>query len=503
MINENNQRKIGVILSYVIVFINTIIQLCYTPILIKNLGQSEYGLYSLANSIIGSLAILDLGFGNAIIVYTSKYHAKKEYEKEKKLHGMFKIAFYIMSFIIIFSGSIFYFNIDALFSSSMSNIEINKIKIITIILIFNLFLSFIFGIYSSIITAYEKFNFQKILGIISTLLKPLIMLPLLFMNFKSITMTIVITIVNIMVLISNYIYCRKKLNIKIKYNGFDKQIFVTILGYSIWIFLGAIADKINWSIDNFILGSIIGTSAVSIYSVALQFNTLFINLSTAISGVMLPKISKMISLKCSDEELTNEFIKIGRLQYLVIFLLISGFILFGKNFIIIWAGNEYILSYYVAIILIVPLCIPLIENLGLSILQAKNKFKFRTIMMSIMSIFNLIISVILAKKLGPIGSAIGTSVSLIVVNIVAINIYYYKVININIIRFFKEIFKMTIPYIIPISIVLVLMNIFKLNIYCNLLVFGSLYTLLYILFSYLFSMNEYEKSIVKKIIKMK
>ena len=60
MINSN-QRKSGVVLSYVSIILNTLIQLLYTPLLIRMLGQSEYGLYSLVSSIIGYLTVLDLG----------------------------------------------------------------------------------------------------------------------------------------------------------------------------------------------------------------------------------------------------------------------------------------------------------------------------------------------------------------------------------------------------------------------------------------------------------
>ena len=75
--NDSEQRKSGAILSYVSIILATLVQLIYTPFLIRMLGQSEYGLYSLVYSIIGYLTVLDLGFGNAIIVYTAKYSSKK------------------------------------------------------------------------------------------------------------------------------------------------------------------------------------------------------------------------------------------------------------------------------------------------------------------------------------------------------------------------------------------------------------------------------------------
>ena len=176
----SKERKIGAILSYVAIVVNIIIQLLYTPFLIRSLGQSEYGLYSLVASIIGYLTILDLGFGNAIIVYTAKYKAQNMVDEEKKLHGMFNVIFKIIGVIAALIGIALYFNVNTIFGSNMTNIELEKMKTMMIILSFNLFISFSFAIYSSIIRANERFIFKKIVSLIHAILTPLIMIPLLF-----------------------------------------------------------------------------------------------------------------------------------------------------------------------------------------------------------------------------------------------------------------------------------------------------------------------------------
>lgn len=498
--SDSTQRKSGAILSYVSIIVNTLIQLLYTPLLIRMLGQSEYGLYSLVASIIGYLTIMDLGFGNAIIVYTAKYRAQGKKEEEQKLHGMFNIVFRIIGVIAALIGLILFFNVNNIFGNKMTSIELQKMQIMMLILSFNLFVTFFFAIYSSIISAYEKFAFQKIVAIIQSILKPLIMIPLLFLGFKSITLCAVITVANLITVLSNYIYCKKKLNITVKYNGFDNIIFKTIIGYSIWIFLGAIVDKANWSVDNFVLGAVSGTIAVSIYSIAATLNTLFINLSTAISSVLLPKMSKLVAKNASSEELTNEMIKVGRIQNYIIFLMCSGLVLFGKEFIIIWAGKGFKESYYVALLLIIPVCVPLIQNLGLSIMQAMNKYKFKSISTFIMAIVNIIISIYFAKKWGAVGAALGTCISLIICNIILINIYYYKVIGLNIIKFWKSIITQSVPFSIPIILILIIMCLTKINGIVGFLFYGSIYVIMFCLISYFISMNKYEKSIVEKVL---
>ena len=134
-------------------------------------------------------------------------------------------------------------------------------------------------------------------------------------------------------------------------------------------------------------------------------------------------------------------------------------------------------------------------------MQAKNMHKFRSILLFFISIANIFISIPLAKLYGGIGSAIGTSISLIIGNIIIINIYYQKRVGINVINFWKEIIKMTIPFIIPITIILVIMNFITLHGFTHLIVFGGIYTLIYCGICYLLVMNDYEKNIVNKALK--
>ena len=90
---------------------------------------------------------------------------------------------------------------------------------------------------------------------------PIIMIPLLLMGYKAITMVVVVTILNMYILASNTIYCFKKLHIKVKFGKFDTRLLKEIFGYSFFIFLNVIVDKINWSVDQFVLGAVAGTVA--------------------------------------------------------------------------------------------------------------------------------------------------------------------------------------------------------------------------------------------------
>lgn len=494
---EKSQIKMGAILSYAIIVVNMIVGIVYTPILTAKLGQSEYGLYSLVVSIISYLTILDFGFGNAIIIYTTKYRVGKQKEKEEKLHGMFLIIYTIIGIIAGIIGAILWINVDKLFGNSMTYEELRKAKILMGILTLNLVLTFPLSVFSSIITAYEKFVFSKVLNLMRIILVPVVMLVLLNFGYKSIALVALNTTFNIGTLLLNYIYCKKKLNIRLRFGKLDVKLVKEIMAYSVWIFLNSVMDKINWNVDQFILGTISGTAVVAVYSVASQLNQMYLNFSTAIAGVMLPKVAKMEEQKASDAEFTQVFIQTGRIQYIVMALIMSGFVLYGQEFInLLWVGPEYSQSYIIACILMLPLTIPLIQNVGLNIIQAKNQYKFRVIVLFIFAIFNLIVTVFLSKLYGGIGAAIGTALSIICGQIIFMNVFYYKKTHIDIPKFWKNIFKMSIPVLIVVFIGVIIKKIFPITNSLKLILQILIYTVIYLIVMWRFGTNQYEKELI-------
>jgi len=256
-------------------------------------------------------------------------------------------------------------------------------------------------------------------------------------------------------------------------------------------------DKINWNVDQFILGTISGTAVVAVYSVASQLNQMYLNFSTAIAGVMLPKVAKMEEQKANDAEFTQVFIQTGRIQYIVMALIMSGFVLYGQEFInLLWIGPEYSQSYIIACILMLPLTIPLIQNVGLNIIQAKNQYKFRVIVLFIFAIFNLIVTVFLSKLYGGIGAAIGTALSIICGQIIFMNVFYYKKTHIDIPKFWKNIFKMSIPVLIVVFIGVIIKKIFPITNSLKLILQILIYTVIYLIVMWRFGTNQYEKELI-------
>lgn len=492
-----NQLKAGALLNYVIIILNIFVGLIYTPYMLRMLGQSEYGLYALVSSVIAYLTVLDLGLGNAIVRYTAKYRAEGKVKEQYEMFGLFLVLYTIIGIVAVILGSILYFNVDRLFGETMSSMELDRARIMMLILVFNLAFTFPMSIFSSIVLAYERFTFPKILNIIQIFSSTLIMILLLSFGYKAIAMVIVQTVFNVLNLVVQYVYCIRKLKIKINFShfeiGFLKEVFI----YSLWIFLDVIMNKIYWSTGQFILGAYVGTIAISVFAVAIQLESMYMMFSSAISSVFLPKVTAMVTKNDDKKEISSLFIRTGRIQNIMMSFILFGFIVFGRSFIVLWAGPEYGDSYLIALLFFIALYFPLIQNLGITILQARNQMKFRGILLVIMSIVSLFFQIVLARQFGGIGCAVAISVALILGQGIAMNIYYKDRQSIDIVKFWKEILKMDIVPIVITALFIALGFANSYDAWKELIIGMVAFSLLYIPLFYLLSLNADERDFVK------
>ena len=493
-----NQLKAGVVLNYVVIFLNTVVGLLYTPYMLRMMGQSEYGLYSLVASVIAYLTVLDLGFGNAIVRYTAKFRAEKKTEEQYEMFGMFFLLYLVIGIIAFGIGLGLYFNVDTLFGNTMTAVELGRARIMMLLLVANLAFTFPMSIWGSIIQAYEDFVFQKSLNITRIILNTAVMICLLHFGYKAVAMVVVQTIFNVLTLVVNFIYCRRKLNIHIYFRfkhfhwGFLKEVAI----YSFWIFLNAIMDRVYWSTGQFVLGAMVGTAAVAVFAIAIQLEGMYMQFSTAISSVFLPKVTAMVATNRSRKEISDLFIRTGRIQYIVLAYILSGFIIFGRQFIELWAGAGYSDAYIISLLFFIPLTVPLIQNLGITILQARNEMKFRSVLYIIIALVSLAMQIVLTRFFGGIGCAMGVSGALVVGQILIMNVYYRRKQDLDIITFWKEISKMSIiPIVLIFSSMLIIRHFFALDSWGKLILGIAAFSLVYIPLFFRFSMTDDERNL--------
>ncbi len=434
----SSQRECGAILSYVHIALTSILGVIYTPVIIRFLGQSEFGLYALISSITGYLSVLNLGIGDTSIRYISRNRVTKEI-CNSELNGHFFIIYFFLGIIVLAIGYCLYINVEFFFGKALNHDELQQLKLMVIILTTGLSISFPLSFFSSVLQAYEKFIVLRINDILRVLLNPLIALPFLYYGHGAITIVTIIISLNVIGIMFNTFYCIRHFKLDFSFENFSTSFLREIAYYTFWILLMLLTEQIYLGSGQFILGSLQGAKEIAIYAIAMQIIFTFTGFSYAIRNLLLPKVSMMVAEYSSSKELSDMMICIGRLQYMILGYIFVMFLLVGEKFLYLWAGGNYVAAYPITALLMGIMLIPLIQNIGVNILKAMNLQRYYTILCFLFAIFGVLISYPLAKVYGSWGCAVTMSIAVFISMGIFTNRYYAIKLHIDIWGFWSQI----------------------------------------------------------------
>ena len=342
------------------------------------LGQKEYGLYHLSGSITSYLSLISLGLGSAITRYLIKAKEEIGHEEEMKILGLFIRIFQVIAIASVIIGGLLALGVPLFYTQSLSAEEIFKMRVLIIILAFNLSVNFVATPYISVVNAHERFIFLQTIAIVSTCAGPILNLIALYLGYASYGLAVSSLIATIAFRIAYYWYVHSQLQIIPVFKKNEPYLLKEILLFSFWVFISNIVDKLYSTTSIVLIGTIpaLATVGVAIYNVGGIFSGMIFTINAGISSLLLPKANRMVFSGATNDELTIEAIKFGRIQCLIISLFAFGFVAFGRPFIHFYIGDEYQDAYIIAILCMFPLIIPLIQSFCLNILIAKNKNKF-------------------------------------------------------------------------------------------------------------------------------
>lgn len=498
-----NQKKAGIAISYLNIALNMFIGVFFTPFLIKSLGDAEYGVYRVVQSFAGQLSVMTFGM-SALVTRNIVYYDTQHKQKEKENFLAMALGISLILFIIaVFIGVGMYHAAGYMFNNSFSQDELIIAKRLIFLLIVNVAITILNDCFAGFITGHEKFIVSNSVKTLRLVLRIVTLVILLKAGFKSTAIVSTDVLLSFGILLFDIIYGMVVLKEKIRFHYFDKIMFKSSMLFSAAILLQAIVNQVNQNMDSLILGIMTDSKTVAVYSIALVIYTTYNGITSAVTGVFLPQATRMIAKDATNDELTELVASTGRYQFMLAGAVLSGFILFGRNFISLWVGDTYLPAYKISLILLLPVTIPLIQSVCNTILDAKMKRMSRSVVLVLMAVINVIASVIFVKKMGYIGAAYGTSLATIIGHIIIMNIYYYKSMDLDIFKMFKNIFHKILPCIIAVTVVLMPLKLINIpySAFVEFCVKILLFIIIYSAIIYIFAMNKAEKNTVNNIFK--
>ena len=498
MAKQKSQLKIGIILSYVNMLLGNLIPIFYTPVMLRILGQDEYGLYKLASSVTSYLSLISLGIGSAITRYLIKTETEEGKEAEEKMLGLFMVIFQIIAVATVAVGTVITLLVPLIYGKSLGGEELVRMQILVFIMVCNMALGFSQTPYLSAVNAHEKFVFLQCMNILTTCVGPALNIVMLYAGFASIGMTLSSMLVGLVCRVAYTIYVRRSMHLRPRYKGMPTDKLKEILGFSFWIFVSNVVGQLYDATDTVLIGLVPGlaTTGVAVYNVGAMFCSIASSLSAGISALLAPKTNRMVFSGATSDELTDLTIRVGRLQGLIFSLIVSGFISFGRPFIWMYAGEGYQDAYLVAVVIMIPKIIPMAQSVCLSILVAQNKHRFRSLVYFGIAVLNAWGTWLLLKPLGIVGAAIMSGIGLVLGQGFIMNIYYHKKTGLDMKRFWSKVGGVYVVPALMCCVTLLISRVIDFDNVASLSVGILIYTAVFGGLNWFLVLNEYEKNLI-------
>lgn len=441
----NSQIKYGAVISYVGIFINIVIGLVYTPWMIRCIGQADYGLYTLAMSVIG-IFVFDFGLGQAVTRFAAKYIAEGQQEKVDQLMGVTYKLYLIADALMILLLVGVYFFIPQIYQG-LTPEEIEKFKIVYAIAATFSVLSFPFIPLNGIVSAYELFIPLKTCDLLHKIIIVVLMTGCLLMGFGLYALVIVNAIAGMLMIIIKLIVLRRRTPLRIDWHFWSRGLLREIISFSVWITVAALAQRLVLNICPSILGYASDSRSIAVFGIAMTLEGYVYTFTSAIKGLFLPKVTRL-ETDGQHEDILPLMVRVGRIQLFILGLIILGFLCTGQNFINAWLGDDFSKVFLCAVLMMAPSFVGQSQNIASTSIVVQNKVKKAAYISIIKAVVNLLLAYPLTVLWGVYGMALSVFISYTVA-LIQNNLLYYKDLKINIPLFFRDCFgKLAVPLVV-------------------------------------------------------
>lgn len=417
---------------------NAIIGLAMMPFIIHSLGDKMYGLWIFVGSFLGYYGLMDFGLNTAVQRFISRSIGSEDSLEMNKVANTSLVIFACIGLVVLVMS----FAIAFLFPLFIKNIADQQVfKVVVLILGLNCAIGFPLRVFSGIISADLRYDIRAIIEIAKLFLRTCLILFFLKNGFGVIAVAWITLGVDISGYISMFFVVRilyPYIVIAKKYIDLSK--IKTLFGYSVYSFITQLADQARFNIDNLVIVFFIGLSSVTFYSIGARLMRYFWDFMGCAFGMTMPIFSQYEGSNNYDL-IREKYMFLTKISSYASLVIGGMLIVFGKAFIIRWVGKDYANSYYIFIILLIPFIFDVLQMPGNGLLYGLSKHKYYAISNTIEGLANLILSVILVRKYGIYGVALGTAVPMFVMKIFIQPLYICKIIGLSYKKFYIELMQ--------------------------------------------------------------
>ena len=395
----------GLSLGYVEMGVGLVLSFALTPLILRHLGATAYGLWATLGSVAGYFVLTDFGMTAAIAKYTAEYRARGEIETLNRLLSTMIGAFIIIGGVIVllafmlapFIQKFFYLPGDLASTGQAA----------FLIMIINVAMSLVSGSLSYVIYGHQRVDIQKTIAILQTLINAALVVLLLNLGMGLIGVVIASSVSVIGAILFSLIYIyRSQYGLSFRPQLFDPKMLREVAPYSLRCFILGMTAQVLYRTDNIVIAAILGTVMVTPYAIVYKLCFVGAMISFKISDTLQPTFTRLYTIG-DHAGLRTLYLKTMRLSVGVMVPIAVFLLVFGRSFIDLWVGAENFAGMGgIAVLVVMNLVHSL--NPSFAVLQAIGKNQAVMYSAVLDALLNLLLSILLAHKIGLMGVALGT-----------------------------------------------------------------------------------------------
>ena len=401
----------SVIYNYLSTGFITVTGFAYTAFIVHRMSHGRFGIFVLTSSVIAYSNVLDLGIGVTVQkMVAERAHGGPSDEVTtivRNAVAIFVVAGAVVLAVLLgmepFLGSIF----------KVSGENLHLFRITLAIAALGIGISFPSAIYTAVHQAHGDYRYMSILGICNQAVQVSIGMGLLLTGFGIVALVTLGTTLNVIAFLFKLNHSRRRFGVRVREGKSSWAVTRQMFSMSVWIFLMNVSSHLIFSTDNIVVGAVLGTSAVAAFQVALGPSS-----ALQVAGNQFDVVSLTAAASLRAQQAMNDLrrllLEATRVAAAVAMPGLVVFALWGRQLLALWVGRSFVTSYSTLIVLSIGYLFATLTGAAGQVILALNRYRLVALLSVAEAVTNLVLSIVLAKHIGIVGVALGTTIPLTV-----------------------------------------------------------------------------------------
>ena len=391
---------------YLSVASEMLIGLVTLPFNLHHLGAEAYGLWMLTAGVTIHFSILDLGYGGAMVKFIAQYRAWKDSSALNEIASTLFFLFAAFGLMAYLVAAVLAFNLEHVFSITAAQAQIGKW--ILLIIGVNVAMNFPFSVYGGVTSGFQRYDINNMVAIVSNVVVAVVNVAVVLLGYGLIPLVAATSFVRF---VTYFVYRRSAFKVfpglRIRPSFFRRARLREVTGFSVYSSVIDWANKLNYELDEVVIGVFLGAAPVAAWAVADRIISGTQRLTNQGNAVLFPVV---VDADATQQigRLQNVLIEGTRLSLATVLPIAVVLIVLAYPLVNAWVGAKMLVAAPVIQILAVAVSLRVGNATSTTLLKGAGHVRRVAMVNIVTGLVNLAMSAALVRPMGLAGVAIGT-----------------------------------------------------------------------------------------------